>query len=64
MREQIMNMKIDDKVFFIGGVGESNEKVMSYDLSLNTWNTNYAIFQIHYIHLALECQNKIAIVGG
>ena len=37
-------VKIDNKVFFIGGVGESNEKVMSYDLSLNTWNTNYAIF--------------------
>ena len=58
-------VKIDDKVFFIGGVGESNEKVMSYDLSLNTWNTNYAIFQNPLYSSGFGVyDNKIAIVGG
>ena len=58
-------VKIDDKVYFIGGVGESNEKVMSYDLSLNTWNTNYAIFQNPLYSSGFGVyDNKIAIVGG
>ena len=58
-------VRFENKVFFIGGVGESVEKVISYDLIYNVWSTNYAIFHnpLHSSGFGLY-DNKIAIVGG
>ncbi len=37
-------VKINNKVFFIGGIGESPEKVMSYNLNYGEWSVSYAVF--------------------
>ena len=58
-------VKINNKVFFIGGVGESNEKVMSYDLNYGKWNTSYAIFDDPLYASGFGVYNEnIAIIGG
>ena len=52
-------VKIDDKVFFIGGVGESNEKVMSYNLNYGNGTLIMPFSMILYMHLDLEFIMKI-----
>ena len=58
-------VKINNKVFFIGGVGESPEKVMSYNLNYGKWSTSYAIFDDPLYASGFGVYNEnIAIIGG
>ncbi len=58
-------VKVKEKVFFIGGVGESPEKIISYDLNYGEWSDNHPVFDNPLYESGYGIYNEtIAIIGG
>ena len=58
-------VKLNNKVFLIGGVGEKPKKIMSYDLTKKIWNTDYVgNFSPMYLSGYGIYNDEIALIGG